>query len=77
VSDEQKPDMVNSPPHYNHGAIEVIDALEAWDLPYHLACVVKYVARCQHKGKMLEDLKKSQWYLNRFIANLESGKWVP
>ena len=65
------PDMVNHPPHYTLGGIEVIDVLEAWELPYHLACVVKYVVRCRHKGRLLEDLKKARWYLERFIANIE------
>jgi hypothetical protein len=28
---------------------------------------VKYVARADHKGASLEDLKKAMWYLNREI----------
>lgn len=34
--------------------------------------VVKYVARAEHKGKQLEDLKKGKWYLDRLIATLEA-----
>ena len=64
-------DMVNHPNHYTFGSIEVIDAIEDWDLPYHLGNVVKYVARAKHKGKELEDLKKAQWYLNRYIEKIE------
>lgn len=67
-------DGVNHPSHYTYGGIEVIDALEAWDLPFHLANVVKYVARCRHKGKPLEDLRKARWYLDRYIQRLEDGK---
>ena len=50
-----------------------IDAIEAWQLPYHLGNVVKYVSRAGHKdkSKTLEDLKKANWYLSRYIANLE------
>ena len=62
-------DPVNHPKHYTFGKIEVIDVLEDWQLPYHLACVVKYVARAGKKdpSKEMEDLKKAQWYLNRWI----------
>lgn len=64
-------DMVNHPQHYTFGNIEVIDAIEDWGLSYHLGNVVKYIARSEHKGKTLEDLKKAQWYLNRYISLLE------
>ena len=67
-------DNVNRPQHYTFGAIEVIDAIEAWDLGFHLGNVVKYVARSEHKGGQLEDLKKAQWYLNRKIGKLEQDK---
>ena len=67
----EQPDEVNHPSHYTHGAIEVIDAIEAWKLPFHLANVVKYVARCEHKGSKLKDLQKALWYLDRHIQQLE------
>jgi len=60
-------DMVNHPPHYTTGKIEVIDFLEDQQLPYHLACVVKYVCRCRHKGSEIEDLRKARWYLDRYL----------
>ena len=37
-------ELVNRPPHYTFGAVEVIDAVEAWALGFHLGNVVKYVA---------------------------------
>lgn len=64
-------DMVNHPPHYNKTDIEPIDVIETWKLPYHLGNVVKYIARYRYKSNELEDLKKAQWYLNRFIKYLE------
>ena len=64
-------DPVNHPSHYTYGGVEVIDALEAWDLPFHLANVVKYVARCHYKGHALQDLRKARWYLDRYIQRLE------
>jgi hypothetical protein len=65
-------DPVNHPQHYTFSQIEVIDAIEAWKLGYHLGNVIKYVARAQHKGKYLEDLKKAQWYLQREIERVEN-----
>ena len=66
-------DAVNHPSHYTRGNIEVIDFIEDQQLPYHLGNVVKYVARAGYKGDKVEDLKKAQWYLNRYIRTLEKG----
>lgn len=64
-------DMVNHPPHYQRGGFETIAVIEAWELPYHLGNTVKYISRAGHKSDELEDLKKAQWYLNRYIQLLE------
>lgn len=66
-------DVVNHPSHYTRGNIEVIDFIEDQQLSYHLGNVVKYVARAGYKGDKVEDLKKAQWYLNRYIRTLEKG----
>lgn len=66
-------EAVSHPPHYTFGAIEVIDAIEAWELGFHLGNVVKYVARAAHKGDRLTDLRKARWYLDRAIGRLERG----
>jgi len=66
-------DMINSPPHYTAGKIEVIDFLEDQKLDLHLGSVVKYICRAPHKGSFLSDLKKAQWYLNRRIWLEESN----
>ena len=76
-------DIINHPPHYTLGKIEVIDFIEDKELNFNLGNVVKYVARAGHKkssgksldAKALEDLKKAQWYLNREIAVRESKKY--
>ena len=67
-------DPINHPAHYTFGGIEVLDAIEAWRLPYHLGNVVKYVARAGHKdpSKEIEDLKKAQVYLERYINMVEA-----
>jgi hypothetical protein len=66
-------DMVNHPPHYTMGKIEVIDAIEDWKLDFHLGNAVKYIARSKHKGSELTDLRKSLWYLQRKITQLEKA----
>ncbi|RMF86087.1 MAG: DUF3310 domain-containing protein [Planctomycetota bacterium] len=70
-ADLPKDDPINHPAHYTFGAIEVIDAIEAWDLGFHLGNVVKYVARAGRKGERLSDLRKASWYLQREIKRLE------
>ena len=62
-------DMVNSPPHYNQGGIECIDAIEAALTPeefrgYLKGNALKYIWRERHKGGA-EDLDKAGWYLER------------
>ena len=67
-------DNVNHPSHYNFGSIEVIDAIESWQLGFHEGNVVKYVARAKHKSSELEDLRKAAWYLDRRIEQLVKDK---
>lgn len=69
------PDLVNQPPHYKSGGVETIDFIEAKQLGFHLGNVVKYISRAGIKShNPLEDLKKAQWYLNRYVAQLEKLK---
>jgi hypothetical protein len=72
-------DVVNNPKHYNKQGIEVIEVIEAYtpNSP-HLANVLKYVCRCEYKGKKLQDLKKASWYLDRAIVLLEAeeAEWT-
>ena len=70
---EPKLDLVNNPPHYTHGGIEVIDYIEAkgFDKNWNLANVIKYVSRAGYKISKIEDLKKAQFYLAREIKKLE------
>lgn len=60
-------DIINHPSHYNVAGIEVIDVIEAYNLPYRLGNVIKYVLRADYKGRRVEDLKKALWYLSREI----------
>jgi Protein of unknwon function (DUF3310). len=59
---------VNHPSYYNLGKIEVIDFIDDQKLGFYEAQVIKYITRAKHKGNELQDLKKAQWYLNRYIS---------
>ena len=67
-------DNVNSPRHYATGDIECIDAIEAALTPEEFRgfCkgnALKYLWRCDRKGKPVEDREKAIWYLNRGIQS--------
>ena len=68
---EDKPNMVNRPPHYNTAEIECIDAIMAATgdgFGYHLqGTIMKYLWRYQHKDNLLQDLKKARWHLDQLI----------
>lgn len=76
---DDKFDSVNHPAYYV-GNIEVIDFIEDKDLGYHLGNAVKYISRAgkkhengmSDKDKMIEDLRKAVWYINRKIEILEN-----
>jgi len=74
-----KEDMVNHPPHYKKGGVEVIDVIEAGIgdqgfIGYLLGNILKYLLRFRHKGKPIEDLKKARWYLDKLIAVVSGEK---
>ena len=68
-------EMVNHPDHYGgeDNPYEAIKVIEAWGLGFNTGNCIKYIARAKHKGKELEDLRKSLWYLNREIYLLEQA----
>jgi hypothetical protein len=68
----QMNDPVNRPKHYTFGYFEVIEVLQDWFPKNPLLWQVgKYIARADHKGKPLEDLRKARYYLQREIDRLE------
>lgn len=69
----KKKEMVNHPSHYNSGKIEVIDFIEDQKFGFNSGNAVKYISRASHKGKEIEDLKKSIWYLEREVSLLLAG----
>ena len=73
---ETKFDIVNKAEHYNKhpSGVECIDVIE-W-MTCNIANVWKYTWRAGLKdahveGKLLQDLKKAQYYLNREVARVE------
>ena len=80
-------DMVNSPPHYNVGNIECIEAIKASMSGqafegYLKGNVLKYIWRYEKKGGT-QDLEKAKWYLaklsevtnvNEFFSTTKENK---
>ena len=72
LADIEHREAVNHPSYYKKGGIEAIDVIEAWNLDFCLGNTVKYIARCGKKSnKVIEDLKKAAWYLNREIERMK------
>jgi hypothetical protein len=68
-------DMVESPPHYNNGSIECIEAIEAMlskdeYIGYLRGNALKYMWRFRCKSKPFEDLRKARWYEERLMKFL-------
>jgi hypothetical protein len=63
-----KKEAVNHPQHYNMGSIEVIDAIEDWQLDFHIGNAVKYLARALYKENAVQDLNKACWCIQRKIS---------
>ena len=72
---EPKTDAIDHPAHYTFAGetYEAIRVIEAWALGYCLGNAIKYIARAEHKGFRLDDLKKARWYLDREIGRREGG----
>ncbi len=70
----ERADAVHHPAHYGgaDNPYEAIKVIEAWELGFHLGNTVKYISRAGKKGgRLLEDLKKARWYLDRAIERME------
>ena len=68
--EEPRVDMVNNPPHYKVGGIEVIDFIKAKLTPdefrgYLQGNILKYSSRVGYKGDASEDVGKLIWYANK------------
>jgi hypothetical protein len=75
----EKIDMVNHPPHYTSGGIEVIDYIKAKMsveeyIGYIRGNIFKYTSRLGLKGDPIEDSGKIAWYANELHKYLELHK---
>jgi len=73
--EEPKADMVNRPPHYTVGGIEVIDFIQAKLTTeefrgYLQGNILKYSSRVGYKGNADEDVGKLVWYANKLRETL-------
>jgi hypothetical protein len=62
---------IDHPQHYRKDSgYEAIDVIEAWGLGFSLGNALKYISRAGHKDpvKMVEDLEKAKWYIEREIS---------
>jgi len=70
-------EKIDHPPHYGgaDNPYEAIKVIEAWGLGFAIGNAVKYLARAGKKdpAALVEDLKKSRWYLDREIQRLEKA----
>lgn len=64
-------DMVNHPPHYCTGNIEVIDFILDQKLDYLQGQIIKYVCRAKHKGNEQQDYEKALFYLKRLVVQVK------
>jgi hypothetical protein len=74
---DNKADNVNHPAHYGQGKIECIDYLEDFltheeFIGYLRGNIAKYLHRWRYKNG-IEDLKKSQWYLERLVKTMNKN----
>lgn len=71
-------DDVTHPSHYNQYSFEAIDIIDevAPKYPVEVAMeignAIKYLLRAPFKGRLIQDLNKAVWYINRAIRNLET-----
>lgn len=71
-------ESVDHPNHYGgkENPYEAIKVIEAWNLGFCLGNAVKYISRAgkKDKSKVIEDLEKAVWYLQREINKLKENK---
>jgi hypothetical protein len=72
-------DEVNNPAHYNIGAIECIDAIEAMltfeeFVGYLRGNSLKYRWRFRYKDNPISDLSKASWYERKLFNSYEKAE---
>jgi hypothetical protein len=74
-------DNVNHPAHYETGKFECIEVMtevfgDEATQDFCLLNAFKYLYRCNHKNNKTEDVKKANWYINKYIEleGVKNGK---
>lgn len=74
-------DPVNHPSHYETGKFECIEVMkEIYGVEavqnFCLLNAFKYLYRCENKNNKAEDIKKANWYLEKFkeLESVKNGK---
>ncbi len=70
INVDAKDDEVNHPSHYTQLPIECKDVIKYFDAPRGQA--IKYIWRCEDKGKPITDLRKAIFWLEEKIKMYES-----
>ncbi len=67
---------INHPEYYAKNGFEAIDYIEAHNLNFNLANVVKYITRAGHKSgeDTVTALEKARWYINHEIERIKETK---
>ena len=65
-------DNINNPEHYNQGAVECIEAIEAMltadeFVGYLRGNSLKYRWRMRYKGSPIDDQRKAAWYETKLL----------
>ena len=70
----EMPDNVDHPKHYRShpSGVEVIQITE--HMNFNLGNAVKYILRCDLKGKPIEDLQEAIWYIEREIQRRQPSE---
>ena len=69
-------DPVEHPYHYTQSGYECIDIMQGvfgieYVKAFCLCNAFKYIFRCKYKNNTIEDIKKANWYLNKFLELIE------
>lgn len=75
----KKIEAVNHPSHYGGDTTyETVKVIAAWGLGFLLGNAVKYISRAGKKDptKLVEDLEKARWYLDKAIERAKAGASV-
>lgn len=74
---DRRRERINHPNHYGGDTIyEAVKVIEAWGLNFNTGNAAKYVSRAGKKdpARVLEDLEKAIWYLQREVKLLKKIK---